>query len=91
MLPLKCVGGEVGEGILGDGYPGDVAGCEPPFEALRCDEERTALSAALDGSKAVSMSERSGMLCCRCVGEAFFGVEPRKSFFVENFRESPPD
>lgn len=52
--PVPRVGGEVGEGIFGEGWPGEVAGCEP-FIALRLDEESTARSAALAGSKAVSI------------------------------------
>jgi hypothetical protein len=28
--------------------------------------------------------------CGKCVGEAFLGVEPSKSFFVENFLDRPP-
>lgn len=56
--PLN-VGGEVGEGWFGDGCPGDVDGWEPPFIAARCEEDKTALSAALAGSRACSISDLS--------------------------------
>ena len=53
--------------------------------AARCEEDRTALSAALAGSSACSISDLSCVVG-RYVGDEFFGVESRNSFLVENFR-----
>lgn len=75
---------------MGEGWPGDND-CEPLFMALRCEEDRTARSAALAGSSGCSIKDLSWPDCRLNVGEAFLGVDSRKSFFVENFRESPPD
>jgi hypothetical protein len=59
--------------------------------AFRCEEDNTALSAAFVGSRACSIRDRSWPDCMN-VGDAFFGVDSRNSFFVENFRDSPlPD
>lgn len=52
------MGGEVGEGWFGEGYPGDTASC-PLFIAARCDEDNTALSAAAAGSNACSINDLS--------------------------------
>lgn len=71
---MDCVGGEVGEGMLGEGCPEEMP---PPFRAERCEEERTARSAAAEGSSAVSIMERSCIDWPRWVGEAFLGVSPR--------------
>ena len=78
--------GEVGEGRLA--REGEVAVWlfSPFIEAVRCDE---AARAAADGSR-VELPFKglfSGMDWETCVGELLFGVEPRKSRFVENFRE----
>lgn len=68
--------GDVGEGC---GYDGEV--CEPSrIWAVRWEE---AAIAAAEGSK-VEPSVNSRLSCT--VGDGFFGAEPRKSFFVENFR-----
>lgn len=72
-------------------WPGEVAPCEDPFMAARCDEDNTALSAAFAGSNACSIIDLSWTFCWRCVGEAFFGVDPKNSFLVENFLANPPD
>jgi hypothetical protein len=59
-VELLCEGGEVGDGVgwLGERCPGDVA-VPPPFMAARCEEERTALSAAFAGSRACSIKDFS--------------------------------
>lgn len=44
--------------------------------AARCDDDMTALSAALDGSSVCSDIIRWS--CVACVGELFFGVAPIK-------------
>lgn len=77
------VGGEVGEGMLGDGYEGEDEPCPPPFIAARCDDDKTARSAALAGSRVVSAIDLS---CVVCVGEAFLGVVPMTIFLVEYWR-----
>lgn len=85
---LGYVLGEVGDGIFG--WLGDVAGCEPPLsEAVRCEEAATA---AAEGSRfeASAMGFPSGIDWGICVGELFFGVEPRNSLLVENLRDKPP-
>lgn len=79
----------MGDGWFGEGYPGDVDGWEPPLIAARCEDERTARSAALAGSRACSISDLS-WLGCIYVGEAFFWLS-KNSFLVENFRDRPPD
>jgi hypothetical protein len=53
------VGGEVGDGIFGEGNEGDCELPAVPFTAARWDEERTALSAALEGSSVCSTIDRS--------------------------------
>lgn len=63
-----------------------MAVCDTPFIAARCEEDNTARSAADAGSSACSIIDRS---CCIWVGDAFFGVDPRKNCFVENLRLSP--
>ncbi len=75
MAPPTVVGGEVGDGILGEGYEGEVAVAEElPFIGPRCpdicEEERTALSAADAGSRVCSMIALSWVTA---VGEAVFG------------------
>jgi hypothetical protein len=74
---------------LGDGYPGEVEVLELPF-AARCDDDKTARSAAFAGSSACSINDLSWPLDCMYVGDAFLGVDSKKSFFVENFRDKPP-
>jgi hypothetical protein len=84
------LGGDVGEGMFGEGYEGDVAFEPPaPFMAARCDEDSTALSAALDGSSPCSTTPRS-WLVCKCDGDVFFGVVPSMIFLVEYCRFIPP-
>jgi len=56
--------------------------------AARWDDDRTALSAAFVGSNACSIKDLSCVVG-RYVGEAFFGVESRNSFLVENFLDNP--
>jgi hypothetical protein len=76
VVPLMWFCGEVGDGILGDGYPGDVDWLFP-FMAARCDEDMTARSAALDGSRVCSAIDLS---CTGCVGDVFLGVAPIRIF-----------
>jgi hypothetical protein len=57
--------------------------------AAKCEDDRTALSAAFAGSSACSINDLSCGVC-RYVGDEFLGVESRNSFFVENFRDNPP-
>jgi hypothetical protein len=64
--------------------------CDPPFKAAKCDDESTARSAAAAGSNACSIVGLSCAFCCKSVGDEFFGVDPRKSFLVENFLDNPP-
>lgn len=52
--------------------------------AAKCEDDRTALSAAFAGSNACSINDRS-CAGCRNVGDEVFGVDSRKSFLVENF------
>jgi hypothetical protein len=75
--------GEVGDGC-GTEF-GDIC-CPPVIEAVRCED---AAIAAAEGSRdELSTSVRPSWI----VGEGFFGVEPRNSFLVENFRDRPlPD
>ena len=61
---------------------------ELPF-AARCDDDKTALSAAFAGSNACSIMDRSCVVW-RYVGEFFWGALSKNSFFVENFRDNPP-
>jgi hypothetical protein len=63
----------------------------PPFIAARCDEDRTALSAAFAGSRACSIKEFSWP-DWRYVGDELFCPPSKKSFLVEYFRDTPtPD
>lgn len=59
-LDAGWMGGEVGDGDgwFGEGYPGEFEGCDP-FIAARCDEDKTARSAAFAGSSACSIRDRS--------------------------------
>jgi hypothetical protein len=82
------VGGEVGEGMFGEGYDGDDALPPDPFMAAKCDDDITALSAALDGSRVCSTIDRSWFVC-RCVGDVALGVVPSMIFLVEYCRFSP--
>lgn len=89
MVPGSMpVGGEVGDGMLGEGYEGEAALPPVPFMAARCVDDRTARSAALAGSRVCSAMDRS-WLVCRCVGEVAFGVVPSMICFVEYWRFSP--
>jgi len=72
--------------MLGEYPPGEIA-LWLPFRAARWDDERTALSAALDGSRVCSM-----WLVCRWVGEEFLGITPsviEDIFLVESWRLRP--
>jgi len=79
------VGGEVGEGMFGDGYDGDTELDIEPFKAERCEDDSTALSAALAGSSVCSTIERSWAVW-RCDGEVVFGAGPSIIFLVEYCR-----
>src|SRR5438876_1552701 len=59
VVPVIDVGGEVGDGIFGEGYDGDTVLELDPFTAARCDDDSTALSAALAGSSVCTMIDRS--------------------------------
>lgn len=58
VVPPIDVGGDVGDGILEEGYDGDTVLELEPLTAAKCDDDRTALSAALDGSSVCSMIDR---------------------------------
>ena len=59
--------------------------------AARCEEDNTALSAALEGSRVCSTRGRSWAVC-KWVGElAGLGVDPMTGFLVEGYRLSPEE
>ena len=72
----------MGEGMFGEGYDGDTE--LEPF-MFRWGVERTALSAALAGSRVCSTMERSCAVW-RCDGEVVFGAGPSMIFLVEYWR-----
>src|SRR3569833_3122454 len=76
------VGGDVGDGMFGEGYGDVLEGWPDPFMAARCDDDSTALSAALEGSKVCSTIIRSCVVC-RWVGDVVLGVVPSMIFLVE--------
>jgi hypothetical protein len=63
VVPDKTVGGDVGDGMFGEGYDGDVELPEVPFIAAKCADDRTACSAALVGSSVCSTKERLWLVC----------------------------
>lgn len=74
-------GGEVGEGC--ECWYGEFEWCDPPvMDAVRCDD---AAIAAADGSKL----EGSASARPSCIVGDVLGCEPRKSFFVDHFRDNP--
>lgn len=77
--------GEVGEGMLGEGYE-DPGFWPEPFIAARCDDDKTARSAALAGSKVCSAIVLS---CVGCVGELPLVVAPISIFLCEYDRMTP--
>jgi hypothetical protein len=85
---MPPVGGEVGDGMFGEGYEGDEELPGFPFIAARWDEERTALSAALEGSRVCSTMDRS-WLVCKWVGDVALGVVPSIILLVEYVRFKP--
>lgn len=68
-----------GEGCADDDWP-------EPFIAARCDDDMTALSAALEGSSVCSAMDLSW---ATWVGEAFFGVAPMRILRCEYCRFTP--
>lgn len=87
VVPVMWVGGDVGEGMFGEGYEGDADCPAFPFMAARWDDDMTARSAALVGSRVCSAIVLSWVAW---VGEAFFGVVPMTIFLVEYWRFMAP-
>jgi len=81
VVPPMVVGGDVGDGMFGE-YDGDETVWPFPFMAARCDEERTALSAALAGSNVCSIIDRSWL---GCVGEVAFCAGPPSAIFLVEY------
>lgn len=69
--------GEVGDGILGDGYLGDVDWLFL-FMVVRCDEDMMVCLVVLDGLRVCFVID---FLCMGCVGDVFLGVVLIRIFF----------
>jgi len=80
------VGGEVGDGMFGDGYDGDGALMLDPFMP-RCDDGSTALSAAPAGSRVCSAMEWLWVVCIWVGEDAALGGRSSMILLVEYLRD----